>query len=73
LFGIFKGSFKKENNELSELRVKEYRQQLVEFSKGGFAPNVILLREFHYEKAGEMLDGLHFFRLDIIRTYKRKT
>lgn len=36
------------------------REQLVELLHGGFAPNVILLREFHYEKAGVMLDGLHF-------------
>ncbi len=36
------------------------REQLVELLKGGFAPNVILLREFHYNKAGVILDGLHF-------------
>lgn len=36
------------------------RAQLVELLHGGFAPNVILLREFHYDKAGVMLDGLHF-------------
>lgn len=36
------------------------RQQLVELLEGGFAPNVILLREFSYEKTGIILDGLHF-------------
>lgn len=36
------------------------REQLVELLQGGFAPNVILLQEFDYKKAGIMLDGLHF-------------
>ncbi|PRY10225.1 hypothetical protein CLV24_115142 [Pontibacter ummariensis] len=36
------------------------REQLVELLKGGFAPNVILLREFDHRKAGIVLDGLHF-------------
>lgn len=36
------------------------RQQLIEFLKGGFAPVVILLTEFHVEKTGIVLDGLHF-------------
>ena len=36
------------------------REQLVELLKGGFAPVVILLREFHYDKAGIVLDGLPF-------------
>lgn len=36
------------------------REQLVELLKGGFAPTVILLREFHFDKAGIVLDGLHF-------------
>lgn len=36
------------------------REQLVELLRGGFAPSVILLREFDYKKAGIMLDGLHF-------------
>lgn len=36
------------------------RAQLVELLEGGFAPNVILLREFDYRKAGIILDGLHF-------------
>ncbi|TPE46267.1 hypothetical protein [Pontibacter mangrovi] len=36
------------------------REQLAELLKGGFAPNVILLREFDYKKADILLDGLHF-------------
>ena len=36
------------------------REQLVELLTGGFAPNVILLQEFDYKKAGIKLDGLHF-------------
>lgn len=36
------------------------RDQLVDFLIGGFAPNVILLREFDYDKAGIVLNGLHF-------------
>lgn len=36
------------------------RDQLAELLKGGFAPVVILLREFHYDKTGIVLDGLHF-------------
>lgn len=36
------------------------RDQLAELLQGGFAPVVILLREFHYDKTGIVLDGLHF-------------
>ncbi|GGK85317.1 hypothetical protein ACD591_20050 [Rufibacter glacialis] len=36
------------------------REHMVELLRGGFAPNVILLREFHYDKAGILLPGLHF-------------
>jgi hypothetical protein len=36
------------------------RAYLSELLQGGFAPNVILWREFHYDKAGIVLDGLHF-------------
>lgn len=39
---------------------KLLREQLTELLKGGFAPVVILLREFHFEKAGIVLDGLPF-------------
>ena len=33
---------------------------LLELLRGGFAPVVILLREFQYDKTGIVLDGLHF-------------
>ena len=36
------------------------REQLTELLNGGFAPVVILLREFHYDKTGIVLDGLPF-------------
>lgn len=36
------------------------REQLIELLKGGFAQNVPLFREFDHEKAGIILDGLHF-------------
>ncbi|MDT0644191.1 hypothetical protein RM553_15245 [Zunongwangia sp. F363] len=36
------------------------RQQISELLEGGFAPNVILLREFSYDKSGVILNGLHF-------------
>lgn len=36
------------------------RDHLAELLKGGFAPVVILLREFHYNKTDHMLDGLPF-------------
>lgn len=36
------------------------RSHLTELLRGGFAPVVILLREFHVEKAGIVLDGLPF-------------
>ncbi len=36
------------------------KDQIVELLQGGFAPVVILLREYHYEKTGIVLDGLPF-------------
>lgn len=36
------------------------REHLTELLKGGFAPVVILLREFHFDKTGIALDGLPF-------------
>lgn len=38
----------------------QLREQLTDLLKGGFAPVVILLREFHYDKTGIVLPGLHF-------------
>lgn len=45
-----------ENNLTEEL----VRNHIIELLTGGFAPVVILLREFHFEKTGIILDGLHF-------------
>ena len=36
------------------------RTQLEEFLRGGFAPTLILLREFDHNKAAIIMDGLHF-------------
>ncbi|CAN5270706.1 DinB family protein [soil metagenome] len=36
------------------------REDLAELLLGGFAPVVILLREFDFNKAGIVLEGLHF-------------
>ena len=36
------------------------REQLIEFLRGGFAPTVVLLKEFDHNKAAHILDGLHF-------------
>lgn len=41
-------------------QIEYHKTLLIEFLKGGFAPNVILLREFHFEKTGIIPDGLHF-------------
>lgn len=45
---------------ISEQQLENHRSNLVELLKGGFAPNVILLREYDYKKAGTILEGLHF-------------
>lgn len=36
------------------------REHLVQLLEGGFAPVVILLREFHFDKTSHMFDGLPF-------------
>ena len=42
------------------------REQLAELLQGGFAPVVILLREFHYDKVGIVLPGLHFSAFSLL-------
>lgn len=44
----------------SELKTEIIRKDLADLIAGGFAPIIILLREFDYNKAGIVLDGLHF-------------
>lgn len=39
---------------------KKIKKEISVFLEGGFAPNIPLLREFDYRKAGIILDGLHF-------------
>lgn len=46
---------------------KSIREELSDLLTGGFAPNVILLREFHFEKTGIVLDGLHFSAYSLLR------
>ena len=45
---------------LSTQQEELIKKDLIELLKGGFAPNVILFREFSFDKAGVILDGLHF-------------
>ncbi len=39
---------------------EHFRKQLSELVEGGFAPNIILLKEFNWEKTALILEGLHF-------------
>lgn len=39
---------------------KLVRGQLSELLLGGFAPVIVLLREYHYDKTGIVLNGLPF-------------
>ena len=48
------------------------RVQLADLLRGGFAPNVILLREFHFDKTGIVLDGLHFSAYSLLRHMARR-
>lgn len=43
------------------------RGSLKELLIGGFAPVVILLKEFHFDKTGIVLDGLHFSVWSLLR------
>lgn len=45
---------------LENPQIEAHKSNLMELLKGGFAPNIILLREFDYKKAGIILEGLHF-------------
>lgn len=48
------------------------RGHLVELLKGGFAPVVILLEEFHFDKAGVDLDGLPFSAWSLLEHMKHR-
>lgn len=43
------------------------RNHLLELLRGGFAPVVILLREFRSDNAGIVLEGLHFSAWSLLR------
>lgn len=43
------------------------RIHLLELLRGGFAPVVVLLREFHFNKAGVVMQGLHFSVWSLLR------
>lgn len=46
--------------KISDTYIESFKFKLEALLRGGFAPNVILLREFDYNKTGIILDGLHF-------------
>lgn len=48
------------------------RAQLTELLVGGFAPVVILLREFHFEKTGILLDGLPFSAYSLLEHMRHR-
>lgn len=45
---------------------------LTELLRGGFAPVVILLREFHFDKAGIVLDGLPFSAYSLLEHMRHR-
>lgn len=45
---------------VSETATDTERKDLAELLTGGFAPTVILLREFHFDKTGVVLEGLPY-------------
>lgn len=49
-----------------------FREHLIALLHGGFAPVVILLREFHYDKAGIVLDGLPFSAYSLLEHMKHR-
>lgn len=48
------------SDDLDKNDQKLLKAQLVELLRGGFAPVLILLREFDFDKSGIVLDGLPF-------------
>lgn len=48
------------------------REHLVELLRGGFAPVVILLREFHFDKAGVVLGGLPFSAYSLLEHMRHR-
>src|SRR5690554_3400729 len=48
------------------------RDHLIGLLTGGFAPVVILLREFHFDKAGIVLDGLPFSAYSLLEHMRHR-
>lgn len=48
------------------------RQDLATLLRGGFAPVVILLREFHFDKAAIVLDGLPYSAWSLLEHMRRR-
>src|SRR5690606_39704526 len=48
------------------------RAQLTELLIGGFAPVITLLREFHFEKAGILLEGLPFSAYSLLEHMRHR-
>lgn len=55
-----------------EMSTTTFRDHLVELLRGGFAPVVILLREFHFDKAGIVLDGLPFSAYSLLEHMRHR-
>jgi len=55
-----------------EVSTTTFRDHLVELLRGGFAPVVILLREFHFDKAGIALDGLPFSAYSLLEHMRHR-
>src|SRR5690606_1223790 len=49
-----------------------FQNHLAELLRGGFAPVVILLREFHFDKAGIVLDGLPFSAYSLLEHMRHR-
>jgi uncharacterized damage-inducible protein DinB len=48
------------------------REQVAELLTGGFAPVVIMLREFHFDKTGIVLPGLHFSAFSLLGHMRKR-
>lgn len=55
-----------------ETSTTTFQDHLVELLRGGFAPVVILLREFHFDKAGIVLDGLPFSAYSLLEHMRHR-
>lgn len=51
---------------------KIIKEQLVELLNGGFAPVLILLKEFHFDKSGIVLEGLPFSAWSLLEHMRQR-